>query len=477
TQGDALYTQVWENKGPAYYLINALGVMIDYWHGVYVLELVALLATAVLMWRIARLAVGPWLAAAAATLALAPLARTLVGGNLVEEWAMPWLALTVLTTSRAVVEVGRRPVARGAALGVAVGVMLALRPNLAAFAVVASLGAAVYWVWRGGWRAVFRLAGSAVGACAAVLGLAAIWLASQGSLGAAWRAAYGDVLHWEYSRSARLTNAIEMIAYLRTSGTLVLVGLFCLAVVGLVGRRVWVFVAGMDPQPVRLGAPQRWIALVGAAGWAANLAANLVSGNPDPNYMMTFVPLLAWPIAYLMAKAVRVARAWARLRLVWAQGLVAGAALGLAAFAVPVAVSWGETVIWEPTDASRSVQLAARYLDAATSPGDRVALIGFAAPVYYAAQRAPALARSYDPMSTFSAEFKREWCDAQAQDMLDGEAELIAFSSPTAQNSWLTRAVSPELGAALTELLEREYRPVDNPYGWAVYRRTSAGEG
>jgi hypothetical protein len=106
-----------------------------------------------------------------------------------------------------------------------------------------------------------------------------------------------------------LANAAVMVRALWTGGGLALLTLFGLGAAALVGRRVWARCAGRPVPAVRLMAPARWTALTAAAGLAANLAANLISGNPDRNYMMTFVPLAAWPVGWLMAKAVQGLRA------------------------------------------------------------------------------------------------------------------------------------------------------------------------
>jgi hypothetical protein len=471
TEGDALYADVWENKGPLYYLINALGVSIDYWHGIYWLELAALLVTAGLMYRLAAMLLTPWLAAVAAALALASLARTLAGGNLVEEWAMPMLALAAWAAFRAILDGGRRPVRRGLALGLAIAGLLAMRPNLAAFASVAALGVAWYLAWRGVWRRLWLLVGTAVAACCALLGALALWLASQGALAACLEGAYFDVVHWAYSADERQTNATIMLARLTPGGGVAILGLFAVGAAALVIRRVRRSISGLDGGPVRLMAPERFIVLVTTVGLAANFVANLISGNPDPNYMMTFVPLLAWPSAWLIAKAVQGLRVAFGARLVAARSVAVATAVALMATAVGPTVAAGGLRFWRPNDASRLVGAVASFLDGASTPDQRVALIGLPPAAHYASRRAPATARFYQPMSTFEDGFKRDWNDDTGRDLLEGRADLVVFADQPTEEAWLDDAVSPALGQDLRAMLARDYRPEPNDHGWLAYVR------
>ncbi|MDR1441559.1 MAG: hypothetical protein LBJ02_04095 [Bifidobacteriaceae bacterium] len=471
TAGDTLYTEIWENKGPLYYLINALGVSINYWHGIWVLEFAALVGSALVMYRLARMALTPWLAGVAATAALASLAGTLMVGNLVEEWAMPFLAVSVWATFKTTLDQGGHPVRRGVALGLAIGALLAMRPNLAAFACVAALGVAWYLVKRGTWRPLWLLSGSAIVSCCALLGALAIWLASQGALAACLESAYFDVVHWDYSLAERLANAGVMLSGLRPGGGLVILALFLAGAAALVIRRVNYAWAGRDPRPVRLMAPQRYLVMVTAVGLVANLAANLISGNPDPNYMMTFVPLLAWPAAWLMTKCIRALEARLKPRPVAARLVTAAMAVVLAATAATPALGKGSPSLWGATDHNSRVRDLAAFMRRETSPEARVALVELPETAHYVAQRRPATVRFYRPMPPFEESFKREWNDGIAQDLLDGGATLIIFDSPDLAESWLDNAISPEIGERLRAMLAGDYFLVPNERGWAAYKR------
>jgi hypothetical protein len=468
-QGETLYLDVWENKGPLYYLINALGVRLDYWHGVYVLELIALVAGAVLMYRLARMLLNPWLASVAATVALTQLAKTLVGGDLVEEWAIPLQALAALAAFRAVTEMGTRPVRRGLALGLTIGGLFALRPNLVAFAGVAALGLALYLAKSRAWSRLWRLAGTALAACAAVLGALGVWLAADGALGAALEAAYFDVVHWQHSPEELEASSWKMLGF-ASPAVLMALGLFGLGVAGLVVRRFWRQVEGGDTRAVALTAPVRWTALVCAAGLAANWLANRVSGNPDPNYMMSFVPLMAWPVAWLIAKAVQGLNQGLGLRPPWPGLIAALSGMVLVAASAGPAVA-GRDKIWSDSASSESVRDLTAFVREHTDPDDEIALFGVSPTVYYAAQRAPGTARLYEPMSRFDADFKRRWCDSRAEEVLAGRPKLVILGYEDSSSGWTAGCVSPDLANKVRAMLDRDYEAADNDHGWAAYLR------
>jgi hypothetical protein len=444
-------------------------VRLDYWHGVYVLEVVALVAGALLMYRLARMLLSPWLAAVAATVSLTQLAATLVGGDLVEEWAIPFQAMTALVVFWAIQEMGGRPLRRGLALGLGIGALLALRPNLVVFASVVAVGLAWYLAWHGAWAKLWRLAGSALAGCAAVLGALAAWLAADGALGAALEAAYLDVVHWQYTPAQREANAWEMLGF-SSPGVLIAFGLFGLGAIALVIRRWWRQVEGRDVRAVALMTPVRWTVLVCAAGLAANWAANRVSGNADPNYMMSFVPLMAWPVAWLMTKAVQGLSGGLAVRPPWPQLIASLTGLILVASAAGQAIH-GRNRIWRDNAASESVRDLTDFVHQQTSPGDEITLFGFAPTVYYAAQRAPGTARFYEPMSRFDAEFRHRWCASQAEELLAGEPKLIILGRKDVTGGWLTTCVSPELATEVRAMLDRDYEAADNDHGWAAYLR------
>ena len=89
TKGLPLYTGAWDNKGPLLYIINALGIVINYRYGIFILEFLALFITLFFMYKTALYFVPRYIAAISAALAFMPLTVSMEGGNLSEEWALP----------------------------------------------------------------------------------------------------------------------------------------------------------------------------------------------------------------------------------------------------------------------------------------------------------------------------------------------------------------------------------------------------
>ena len=92
TQGKPMYTGAWDNKGPLLYFINALGIIINYRYGIYILEVISLFVTMLLMYKTALFFVPRYIALISTLLSVMPLTITLEGGNLSEEWALPFTA-------------------------------------------------------------------------------------------------------------------------------------------------------------------------------------------------------------------------------------------------------------------------------------------------------------------------------------------------------------------------------------------------
>ncbi len=92
TEGDIPYRDVWDHKTPAIFYINALGLTIDDGSlgGVWVLEFVFLFAAAYIAFRLLEDLFSLPVAFLASLIWLFALAALLAGGNLTEEYALPF---------------------------------------------------------------------------------------------------------------------------------------------------------------------------------------------------------------------------------------------------------------------------------------------------------------------------------------------------------------------------------------------------
>lgn len=86
------YKDSFDHKGPLLYIYNWLGMQIAYWRGIWIIEFVSLFTCFFFMYRMARIVCGRFFALLAVTICSAPLYLYFEGGNLTEEYALPFLA-------------------------------------------------------------------------------------------------------------------------------------------------------------------------------------------------------------------------------------------------------------------------------------------------------------------------------------------------------------------------------------------------
>ena len=184
-RGAMPYRDSFDHKGPLLYLIDYAGALISPRWGIWAVELISLFVTLWAMYRVARLCVGPVGACLAAAAAATPLLNIshnfFSGGNLVEEYAMPFIAVSAYIFLD-YLDSGRVTRLRLAACGFCMGCVFLLRANMIAVWVVFCLAIAVRCLVRKdfaqlGTFILFFLAGFA-----AIVVPILIWLAAAGAL-------------------------------------------------------------------------------------------------------------------------------------------------------------------------------------------------------------------------------------------------------------------------------------------------------
>lgn len=86
------YRDTFDHKGPLLYLINYLGRRISVYRGVWTIEFVSMYTTFLFVYKIARLKCGKILSCVVLLLSTSMLFAFFEGGNLTEEYAMPFIA-------------------------------------------------------------------------------------------------------------------------------------------------------------------------------------------------------------------------------------------------------------------------------------------------------------------------------------------------------------------------------------------------
>lgn len=132
TQGKVPYVDLFDHKGPVPFFYDALGYSLGLGRvGIFIIQVISLTVTVCLFYRIASLFAGSSRkAAAAVALSFIPLLDFITEGNQVEEWQLPYIALSLFLVCRYLLSgEDRHPAVSSLILGLCFGMVFYNRPN------------------------------------------------------------------------------------------------------------------------------------------------------------------------------------------------------------------------------------------------------------------------------------------------------------------------------------------------------------
>lgn len=132
TQGKVPYVDLFDHKGPVPFFYDALGYSLGLGRcGIFILQVISLTITLCLMRRIAILFTkSARRASVAVALTLIPLAVFITEGNQVEEWQLPFIALTLFLICRYLISDRKcHPLWQSLVYGLCFGMVFLNRPN------------------------------------------------------------------------------------------------------------------------------------------------------------------------------------------------------------------------------------------------------------------------------------------------------------------------------------------------------------
>lgn len=144
-KGGMPYRDTFDHKGPLIYLINAAGIKIAPWRGVWVFELVAIFISFYFIYRTAALMCSRISAIAVLFVCSAALFKYFEGGNFTEEYAMPFIAVSIYIFADYFLNM-RINIFRLIMCGFGFGAVCMLRVNMVTVWVVMCLGVFVVCV-------------------------------------------------------------------------------------------------------------------------------------------------------------------------------------------------------------------------------------------------------------------------------------------------------------------------------------------
>lgn len=196
-QGEVPYLDLFDHKGPLLYFINALGYLIsdDGRVGLYVIQSISLFITMALWFHTGRLFTSMWKSFFCALIALAIMSCQYEGGNLGEEYMLPYASLSLYLALSYMLKNGQEhhPWFYSVLYGMCFGAMFMIRPNDACSQVGAIIfGLACYFLFRKYYKqllvnGLYVL----VGICISVVPIV-IYFTAHGALNEFW---YGLIVH------------------------------------------------------------------------------------------------------------------------------------------------------------------------------------------------------------------------------------------------------------------------------------------
>ncbi len=191
-KGDLLYKNVWDDKPPVIFLLNALGLWMSAgsrW-GVWIIELVSIWCAVWLAFTVLKKSFGAFAASLGIVSGLTILLITLHGGNYTEVYAIPFQLACVFFLVQSEQKAGFWP---AFACGVALGIIFFLQQNLISIGLAIALYLILRSILSHSWEPFVQAVFIALGAIGVSIVFLA-WMAIQGILPGFWDGAFVYVM-------------------------------------------------------------------------------------------------------------------------------------------------------------------------------------------------------------------------------------------------------------------------------------------
>lgn len=277
-KGGVPYRDTFDHKGPLIYFINAFALWLSPEKGLWIVELVVLVLSFVIMYRLSRLFCNK-ITSVFVVIAIVPiLYQYFEGGNFTEEYALPLVAGALYIFSDFFIN---KKISRFRLLicGASLGAVLMLRVNMISVWIVMSLGVFALSIYNREYKRLFSFLGYFMLGLLIVVAPFIIWLAVHGALKDFWNSYI--VFNFAYSSDAVRANiyskAYSFLHFLYVPLVMVAGGVTC---VSFFKKRNFLDVLYL-------------ICLI------LTLLLTCISGQFYGHYGMIIVPILIIPLAYI----------------------------------------------------------------------------------------------------------------------------------------------------------------------------------
>ena len=395
------YRDTFDHKGPLLYLLNYLGESIAPELGIFLIEILFLTATVFLLYKIARLVSSPVASGFVTLLATSLLFTYFEGGNFTEEYAMPFIAISLYIFLDYLLH-DRITRIRLTICGLGLGAVLMLRPNMIAVWIVFCVYILIFLLQKKQYKdlrdmVLFFLLGMAI-----VIVPILIWLSVRKDLSAFFRDYIVFNFRYSSSEGGRATLGSKLESFLYFTKTTV----FIVSVLSLFYQ--------LKEKKHRILHGSYILLLV------LSICFSVMSGMAYGHYGMILVPAVIYPLSLLVHNLETIEKK--RVRIV-ALSLVALLALGGPLYPVwyqhlrtmkHAFLSRDERKI----EKDSNVQAILSCIEENTSESEKISVFGNYDLIYLESRRMHATRYSYqDPIGTVMPEIIDEYLEELEEDL------------------------------------------------------------
>ena len=287
--GKTLYTEIFDHKGPMIFIINYLGTLLStpQFHGIYFMEFISLFVYFLFSYKTINL----WLTKLLSFMTLIPqgiiLMDYLEGGNLTEEYALPFIAISLFIFAKYFISADNINYLEIMVLGIACAIVFLLRANMVIVWLAFSFVIFLQLLFAKEYKTLLKYAGSFLGGLLLFFLPMGFYLYAKGALSAGiFQSLTFNIVYLEAT-----SNSAEAVMKLYTSlNNHFIIILFA------------VFLAYVIFNWRKVDKNEKYFYLGILLFTIGSYASSAISGRSYLHYLMTLIPVMTLPTALLLQK-------------------------------------------------------------------------------------------------------------------------------------------------------------------------------
>ena len=271
------YLDTFDHKGPLIYIYNYLGNLISYYRGIWIIELTSLSVTLCYLYKIARLKCNRSISYIISILSLSVLFNFFEGGNLTEEYALPFIAYSLYVFLDYLIN-NKVNKLRLILCGLSCGAVLLLRPNMIGTWFVFCLAILIDCIKNKKFNELLKFILYFVIGLLIILIPVLTWIIANGAFKAFWNAyiTFNSTYSKAQSNSIMITNIWNSL-FDFINNNIILASFIIMIIFIKDNKKNIIYIIYM----------------------IVSLLLICLSGRYYPHYMMIFIPVLVYPFTLL----------------------------------------------------------------------------------------------------------------------------------------------------------------------------------